>query len=43
VRARLRTLVKRLLHKYGYLTDKQKKAAQTVLEQAKLLSKDWAA
>ena len=36
MRARLRTLVKRLLQKYGYLPDKQKKAAETSLEQAEL-------
>ncbi|MDT4952779.1 MAG: type restriction enzyme subunit [Acidobacteriota bacterium] len=40
VRARLRTLVKRLLRKYGYPPDKQEKATQTVLEQAELLCKD---
>jgi len=29
--------------KYGYPPDKQEKATQTVLEQAELLCKDWAA
>jgi len=43
VRARLRALVKRLLRKYGYPPDKQEKATLTVLEQAELLCKDWAA
>jgi Domain of unknown function (DUF3387)/HsdM N-terminal domain len=43
VRARMRTLVKRLLRKYGYPPDKQEKAAQTILEQAELLSQEWAA
>jgi type I restriction enzyme R subunit len=43
VRAKLRTLVKRILRKYGYPPDKQEKATQTVLEQAELLCKDWAA
>jgi type I restriction enzyme, R subunit len=43
VRAKLRTMVKRILRKYGYPPDKQGKATQTVLEQAKLLCKDWAA
>jgi len=43
VRAKLRALVKRLLRKYGYPPDKQEKATQTVLEQAELLCKDWAA
>ena len=42
VRARLRVLVKRILRKYGYPPDKQEKATQTVLEQAALLSADWA-
>jgi type I restriction enzyme R subunit len=32
VRARLRTLVKRLLRKHGYPPDKQEKATRTVLE-----------
>lgn len=41
-RAKLRTLVKRILRKYGYPPDKQEKATQTVLEQAELLCKDWA-
>jgi type I restriction enzyme R subunit len=43
VRAKLRTLVKRLLRKYGYPPDKQEKATVTVLQQAELLCKDWAA
>lgn len=42
VRARMRTLVKRLLRKYGYPPDKQEKAVLTILEQAEVLSKDWA-
>ncbi len=41
--AKLRTLVKRILRKYGYPPDKQEKATQTVLEQAELLCHDWAA
>jgi len=40
--ARIRVLVRRILRKYGYPPDKQEKAAQTVLEQAKLLCADWA-
>lgn len=40
--AKLRVLVKRMLRKYGYPPDKQQKATDTVLEQAKLLCKDWA-
>jgi type I restriction enzyme R subunit len=43
VRAKLRTMVKRILRKYGYPPDMQEKATQTVLEQAELLCKDWAA
>jgi len=42
VRAQLRVLVKRILRKYGYPPDKQEKATQTVLEQAALLSEEWA-
>ena len=41
-RARLRVLVKRILRKYGYPPDKQEKATETVLEQAALLSLEWA-
>lgn len=37
VRAKLRTVVKRILRKHGYPPDKQEKATQTVLEQAELL------
>ncbi len=43
VRAQLRVLVKRILRKYGYPPDKQERATQTVLEQAALLSAEWAA
>ena len=42
VQARLRVMVKRILKKYGYPPDKQKKATETVLEQATLIAKDWA-
>ncbi|MBV8235857.1 MAG: DUF3387 domain-containing protein [Acidimicrobiia bacterium] len=42
-RAKMRILVKRLLRKHGYPPDKQEKATLTVLEQAELLCKDWAA
>ena len=42
VRAHLRVLVKRILRKYGYPPDKQEKATETVLEQAALLSAEWA-
>ncbi len=43
VRAHLRVLVKRILRKYAYPPDKQEKATQTVLEQAEVLSQEWAA
>jgi len=43
VRAQLRVMVKRILRKYGYPPDKQEKATETVLEQAALLSEEWAA
>jgi type I restriction enzyme R subunit len=42
VRSQLRVLVKRILRKYGYPPDKQEKATETVLEQAALLSGEWA-
>jgi hypothetical protein len=35
-------VVKRILRKHGYSPDKQEKATQTVLEQAALLSTEWA-
>jgi type I restriction enzyme R subunit len=37
-RAKLMVLVRRTLNKYGYPPDKQKKAIETILEQAKLLA-----
>jgi type I restriction enzyme, R subunit len=43
VRAKLRLAVKRLLRKYGYPPDKQEKAVRTILEQAEVLCRDWAA
>jgi type I restriction enzyme R subunit len=42
VRANLRVLVKRILRKYGYPPDKQERATLTVLEQAEVLSAQWA-
>jgi type I restriction enzyme R subunit len=42
VRAHLRVLVKRILRKHGYPPDKQEKATQTVLDQAEVLSAEWA-
>jgi type I restriction enzyme R subunit len=43
VRAHLRILVKRILRRYGYPPDKQERATQTVLEQAEVLCREWAA
>jgi type I restriction enzyme, R subunit len=37
IRARMRTLVKRFLRKYGYPPDKQEKVTLTILEQAEVL------
>jgi type I restriction enzyme R subunit len=42
-RARLRTLVRRLLRKHGYPPDKQEQATRTVLEQAELFGTTWTA
>ena len=42
VKAKLRAAVKRILNKYGYPPDKREKAAETVLEQAEVLSAAWA-
>jgi type I restriction enzyme, R subunit len=35
-------MVRPILRKYGYPLDKQEKATRTVLQQAELLSRDWA-
>jgi type I restriction enzyme R subunit len=43
VKAKLRSMVKRILRKYGYPPDKQEQATQTVLEQAELLCREVAA
>ncbi len=43
IRAKLRVLVKRVLKKYGYPPDKQEKAAELILQQAEVLSGEWAA
>ena len=42
VRAGMRNAVRRVLRKHGYPPDKQDKAIQTVIEQAELLSEEWA-
>lgn len=41
VQATLRRNIRRILRKYGYPPDKQEKAIQTVLEQAKLLAEEF--
>lgn len=41
VQARLRVMVKKILKKYGYPPDKQKKATELVLEQANVICRDW--
>ena len=41
-RAKMRVLVKRILRKYGYPPDLQDAAVQTVLQQAEVLSEQWA-
>jgi type I restriction enzyme R subunit len=43
VRAKLRTLVRRMLKQRGYPPDKAEKAVETVMKQAELLAADWAA
>ena len=42
VRAGMRNAVRRTLRKHGYPPDKEEKAIQTVIEQAELLSEEWA-
>jgi len=42
-RAKMRTVVRRLLKKHGYPPDKQESATRTVIEQAEMLSDIWAA
>ncbi|MCD6336906.1 MAG: type I restriction endonuclease subunit R [Candidatus Marinimicrobia bacterium] len=41
VQAKLSTIVKRLLRKYGYPPDKQKLATETILKQTELLCDEW--
>ena len=41
-RAKMRTVVRRLLKKHGYPPDKQESATRTVIEQAEMLSDVWA-
>ena len=42
VRAKMRVMVKRILRKHGYPPGKREQATKTVLEQAELLSGEWA-
>lgn len=42
VQAQIRLKVKKILRKYGYPPDKEKKATETVLEQAEVIAKNWA-
>jgi len=42
VQAHLRVLVKRILRKHGYPPERQESATRTVLEQAAVLSANWA-
>ena len=41
VRAGMRNAIRRVLRKHGYPPDKEKKAIDTVIEQAELLSEEW--
>ena len=41
VRVRLQILVKRILHRHAYPTDRRESATRTVLEQAEILTGDW--
>jgi type I restriction enzyme R subunit len=43
IRARLRTIVKRVLRKYGYPPDKQEQATTTIIRQAEMFAATWAA
>ena len=38
----MRVLVKRTLRKYDYPPDKQKKATDTIIQQAELIGEEWA-
>lgn len=42
VRAKMRSMVKRILRRSGYPPDKAESAVETVLEQAATLARDWA-
>ena len=40
--AKIQVMAKRELEEYGYSPDKQENATETVLEQVKLIARDWA-
>ena len=42
VQATIRLKIKKILRKYDYPPDKEKKATETVLKQAELIAKNWA-
>jgi hypothetical protein len=42
MQAEIRLKVKKILRKYGYFPDKEKKATETVLDQAEIIVKHWA-
>jgi type I restriction enzyme R subunit len=42
VQADIRLKVKKILRKYGYPPDKEKKATETVLQQAEQIARGWA-
>ena len=42
IQAGIRLKVKKILRKYGYPPDMEKKATETVLKQAEVIAKDWA-
>jgi type I restriction enzyme, R subunit len=42
VQAEIRLKVKKILRKYGYPPDREKRATETVLEQAGIIARDWA-
>jgi type I restriction enzyme R subunit len=41
-RAKMRTMIRRLLRKHGYPPDKQEQATQTIMEQAERVCETWA-
>lgn len=43
VQAKLRTIIKRTLRKFGYPPDKQLLATENILKQAELFANEWAA